>query len=108
MLRMKLLSLTLLKIVTLQPWQVSEQSIDAGRQTGIDGRMSYDFANMCFIYCTKSKITAIALNGGKREYSIPLRKKYGICSIMPTPEGIFLVSGTPYGDDAAGPISFSL
>ena len=90
-----------LKIVTLQPWQVSEQSIDAGRQTGIDGQMGFDFANKCFIYVTKDKITTIALNGVKREYSVPLRKDYGITSnIMPTPEGIFLVSGTPYGDDA--------
>ena len=32
---------------------------------------------------------------------MPLRQGYGITdNIMPTPEGLFLVSGTPYGDDA--------
>jgi hypothetical protein len=89
-----------LKIITLQPWQVSKRPVDAGRLTGIDGQMHFDFAKDCFIYATHGTITTISGKGEKHRYFMPTRKGYGITDcIMPTPEGLFLVTGTPYGDD---------
>ncbi len=96
-----------LKIVGLEPFQVSEYQLNAGRLTNIEGQMRYDFARERFIYVSShqltapglkgDKITTLALNGDRQEYFVPLRQGYGITdNIMPTPEGLFLVSANQY------------
>jgi hypothetical protein len=97
-----------LKIVTVKPWQVSKHSIPVGRLTGLDGPMSFDFANNRFVYATdmyakekQGTIVTIGLNdkGGEQRYSVPLSKNYVIGRIIASPEGIFLEAGKNEGDN---------
>ena len=87
-----------LKIVTIQPWQVSKHSVDVGRVTGLDGPMSFDFASNRLVYATdmytkgkQSAIVAIGWNGDKqkRRYQTPTPKNHMISNLIATPEGIF-------------------
>jgi hypothetical protein len=95
-----------LKIITLQPWRVSEQTIDAGRVTygtgtprlieGIAGPMAYDFATRRFFYTTgphssgACSLYSIGADGEKQNYALPT------CGggLLPYGESIFLHSLT--------------
>jgi hypothetical protein len=93
-----------LKIITLQPWRVSEQTIGAGRVTygtgtpriieGIAGPMAYDFATRRFFYTTGSRLSGgyslhfIAADGEKKRIALPTSGG----GLLPCGESVFLHS----------------
>jgi hypothetical protein len=86
---------SVIKLVTVHPWRVALHTVNAGRLTGIDGPMRFDFTDNRFLFSTENTVTTIGLDGSKRTYTIPVSKSRGIARFLPAKGSIFVVPGSP-------------